>query len=74
MVSRNGAPVGKTALLEQISSEMISAEVLISRLRRKLAKAGVTDLIRTVWGTGYALAEGRTTPAGTNRLTICYAA
>ena len=59
LVSRNGAPVGKSAILlhayEADGASPGSAGTLISRLRRKLAKAGAGDLIQSFGGLGYGL-------------------
>ena len=43
--------------------EMKTIDVIVCRLRKKLAAAGVPALIDTVWGSGYILREGPTTPA-----------
>ena len=62
LVSRNGAPVGKNAILKHAYDDRASqgnADTLMSRLRRKLAKAGAADLIETVWGLGYAMGNSR---------------
>jgi two-component system cell cycle response regulator CtrA len=39
---------------------MKTIDVIICRLRKKLAVAGVPNLIDTVWGCGYILREPRT--------------
>jgi two-component system cell cycle response regulator CtrA len=59
---KQGALVGKTSFLnhlytgiEEPSSKTI--DVIICRLRKKLATAGLPDLIGTVWGCGFILCE-----------------
>jgi two-component system cell cycle response regulator CtrA len=63
LVSRNGAPVGKSAILghayDTDGAPRGNVDVLINRLRRKLAKAGVGDLIQSFGGLGYRLAAGQ---------------
>jgi two-component system cell cycle response regulator CtrA len=63
LVSRNGAPVGKGAILKHAyDDEDLTAQgdvdTLMSRLRRKLAAAGAGDPIQTVRRLGYALGNG----------------
>jgi two-component system cell cycle response regulator CtrA len=43
--------------------EMKTIDVIVCRLRKKLAAAGVPALIDTVWGSGYILREAPATPA-----------
>ena len=43
--------------------EMKTIDVIVCRLRKKLAAAGVPTLIDTVWGSGYILREAPATPA-----------
>ncbi len=43
--------------------EMKSIDVIVCRLRKKLAAAGVPALIDTVWGSGYILREPPAAPA-----------
>jgi two-component system cell cycle response regulator CtrA len=43
--------------------EMKTIDVIVCRLRKKLAAAGVPTLIDTVWGSGYILRESPATPA-----------
>ncbi len=67
LVSRNGAPVRKSTILSQdfdddILASHANVDSLIGRLRRKLVKAGAGDLIRNVWGFGYALSVGGSNP------------
>jgi two-component system, cell cycle response regulator CtrA len=47
--------------------EMKTIDVIVCRLRKKLAAAGVPALIDTVWGSGYILREPYTTPANASR-------
>ena len=64
---RQGAILNKAAFLNHLycgaeEPEIISVDVTICRVRKKLASAGVTGLIDTVWGCGYIL-RARDTPA-----------
>jgi two-component system cell cycle response regulator CtrA len=43
--------------------EMKTIDVIICRLRKKLAVAGVPTLIDTVWGCGYILRDPSIAPA-----------
>lgn len=43
--------------------EMKTIDVIVCRLRKKLAAAGVPALIDTVWGSGYILREPQAAPA-----------
>jgi len=43
--------------------EMKTIDVIVCRLRKKLAAAGVPTLIDTVWGSGYIFREAPATPA-----------
>jgi two-component system cell cycle response regulator CtrA len=43
--------------------EMKTIDVIVCRLRKKLAAAGVPTLIDTVWGSGYILRDPPATPA-----------
>jgi two-component system cell cycle response regulator CtrA len=43
--------------------EMKTIDVIVCRLRKKLAAAGVPGLIDTVWGSGYILRDPQTVPA-----------
>jgi two-component system cell cycle response regulator CtrA len=57
---KQGAIVTKTALFNRLycgqeEPEMKAVDVIVCRLRKKLAKAGVPSLIDTVWGAGYTL-------------------
>ena len=66
LVSRNGAPVGKNALLQQAydgdQPAKGNVDKLMSRLRSKLADAGADNLIQTFSGLGYALNCSRMRP------------
>lgn len=57
MVTRNGAPVAKAAIAERLAEEADgrSLDSFMTRLRRKLSNAGAGEMIRTVWGQGYAI-------------------
>lgn len=57
LATRNGAPVCKAAVGEALagSGEAAGLDAFMGRLRRRLATAGAAELIRTVWGQGYAL-------------------
>jgi two-component system, cell cycle response regulator CtrA len=57
---KQGVIVTKTALFNRLycgldEPEMKAVDVIICRLRKKLAKLGVPSLIDTVWGSGYTL-------------------
>jgi two-component system cell cycle response regulator CtrA len=57
---KQGVIVTKTALFNRLycgleEPEMKAVDVIVCRLRKKLAKAGVPSLIDTVWGSGYTL-------------------
>ena len=59
---RKGFVLTKEAFLNHLYGGMDEPEikivdVFICKLRKKLAKAGVTDLIGTVWGRGYMIRE-----------------
>jgi two-component system cell cycle response regulator CtrA len=43
--------------------EMKTIDVIVCRLRKKLAAAGVPALIDTVWGSGYTLRDSQAAPA-----------
>jgi two-component system cell cycle response regulator CtrA len=53
--------------------EMKSIDVIVCRLRKKLAAAGVHTLIDTVWGSGYILREPQAMPAIAPRLEPAWA-
>ena len=59
---KQGTILNKTAFLNHLycgmeEPEMKTIDVIICRLRKKLAAAGVPTLIDTVWGCGYILRE-----------------
>ena len=61
---KQGVILNKTAFLNHLYStddepEIKTIDVIICRLRKKLAAAGVPTLIDTVWGCGYILREPR---------------
>ena len=61
---KQGVILNKGAFLTHLycgmdEPEMKTIDVIICRLRKKLATAGVPDLIDTVWGCGYILHEPR---------------
>ena len=65
---KRGVILNKTALLNHLycgieEPEIKSIDVTICRVRKKLAEAGVTNLIDTVWGCGYILREPEVVPA-----------
>jgi two-component system cell cycle response regulator CtrA len=73
---RKGAVLTKEAFLNHLYGGMDEPEVkiidvFICKLRKKLAQAGATDLIGTVWGRGYVLrdpaASAAAATAGTAR-------
>jgi two-component system, cell cycle response regulator CtrA len=64
---KQGAILTKAAFLNHLycgleEPEVKSVDVTICRVRKKLAGAGVTDLIDTVWGCGYILRAPDETP------------
>ena len=70
LADRPGVPVAKPALLRDVwrlnhTPETNSLAVHVSRLRSRLAMAGLADLVRTAPGGGYVLAE--TAPRGEAR-------
>jgi two-component system cell cycle response regulator CtrA len=63
---KQGVILNKSAFLNHLYTgmeepEMKTIDVIICRLRKKFAPAGVPDLIETVWGCGYILREPRIT-------------
>jgi two-component system cell cycle response regulator CtrA len=61
---KQGSVVHNNVFLKQLYAEMDSPDaktidVMVCRLRKKLADAGVPELIGTVWGHGYMLKEPR---------------
>jgi two-component system cell cycle response regulator CtrA len=68
MVLRKGMVLTKEAFLNHLyggidEPEMKIIDVFICKLRKKLAQAGASDLIGTVWGRGYILREPSGRPA-----------
>jgi two-component system OmpR family response regulator len=64
---RDGRVVMRDELLEMVwgsasEREAASLEVLVSRIRRKLGSKTPDDVVRTIRGTGYAWALGRSNP------------
>jgi two-component system cell cycle response regulator CtrA len=64
---KQGVILNKTAFLNHLycgmdEPEMKTIDVIICRLRKKLATAGVPTLIDTVWGCGYILRDPNATP------------
>ena len=64
---KQGVILNKTAFLNHLycgmdEPEMKTIDVIICRLRKKLAVAGVPTLIDTVWGCGYILRDPHATP------------
>ncbi|MGH7068231.1 MAG: response regulator transcription factor [Acetobacteraceae bacterium] len=60
---RKGFVLSKEAFLNHLYGGMDEPEikivdVFVCKLRKKLAQAGLTDLIETVWGQGYLVREG----------------
>jgi two-component system, cell cycle response regulator CtrA len=64
---KQGVVLSKDAFLTHLycgreEPEMKTIDVIICRLRKKLAEAGVPTLIDTVWGCGYILRDPSSTP------------
>jgi two-component system cell cycle response regulator CtrA len=62
LVMRKGTVVSKPALMDMLYGEfdepdVKSLNVLMHRLRKRLATMGEGNLVRTVWGTGYMVEE-----------------
>lgn len=60
LIERRGQPVPRNVLLTEVSNgeHLRTIDTLMVRLRRKLARSiGRIDLIQTVYGEGYRLAE-----------------
>jgi two-component system cell cycle response regulator CtrA len=62
LVMRKGTVVSKPALMDMLYGEfdepdVKSLNVLMHRLRKRLATLGEGNLVRTVWGTGYMVEE-----------------
>ena len=65
---RKGATVEKRVLVEQLhrsesDADSRALDVLVCKLRKKLAAHGAASLIGTVWGSGYRLQHIRSTVA-----------
>jgi DNA-binding response OmpR family regulator len=63
LIRRSGRAIAKSALEDTIYGlvgevEPNALEVLVSRLRRRLAEAGATAQIHTLRGIGYLMADG----------------
>lgn len=77
LVIRKGSVLTKDAFLNHLyggidEPEMKIIDVFICKLRRKLQKAGASNLISTVWGRGYILREETATeplPASVSSMT-----
>lgn len=72
---KQGSILNKTAFLNHLycgmeEPEMKTIDVIICRLRKKLAVAGVPTLIDTVWGCGYILREPDPMPSLTHGAAI----
>lgn len=68
---KQGQILNKTAFLNHLycgadEPEMKTIDVIICRLRKKLATAGVPTLVDTVWGCGYILREPPALVGGLN--------
>lgn len=68
LVLRKGMVLTKEAFLNHLyggmdEPEMKIIDVFICKLRKKLAQAGASSLIGTVWGRGYMIREPAETPA-----------
>lgn len=62
LILRKGTAVSKTTLMDALYGEMDepdikSLNVLMHRLRKRLASAGIETFVRTIWGTGYMVDE-----------------
>jgi len=62
LILRNGAVVGKQAMFARLYNGVNEPdpkilEVFVCKIRRKLAQAGASTTIGTVWGRGYMLRE-----------------
>jgi DNA-binding response OmpR family regulator len=60
LVRKRGAPVSKDSCLAYLYADREepdakAIDVLISRVRKKLASAGAGDIVKNVWGYGYKL-------------------
>src|SRR5580658_10594818 len=67
LVMRKGVVLSKEVLLDQLyggrdEPEMKIIDVFVCKLRKKLAEAGVHNMISTEWGRGYAIHEPNAAP------------
>jgi two-component system cell cycle response regulator CtrA len=74
---KQGVILNKNAFLNHLYTgmeepEMKTIDVIICRLRKKLAVAGVPNLIDTVWGCGYILREPQITIEPANTTTAAF--
>ena len=80
LVTRNGAPIAKATIAERLAEEADgrSLDSFMTKLRRKLSNAGAGEMIRTVWGQGYAISAlpvaSRTARPATRPMAIARAA
>jgi two-component system cell cycle response regulator CtrA len=63
LMYRKGAIVSKAAFLAHIyggtdEPETKIIDVFVCKIRKKLAVAGVDNVINTIWGCGYTLRDG----------------
>jgi len=63
LVRKRGSPVSKESCLAYLYADRAepdskAIDVLISRVRKKLASAGAGDIVKNVWGYGYKLNIG----------------
>ena len=66
---KQGIVLSKNAFLTHLyvgsvdpEPQMRTIDVIICRLRKKLAEAGITTMIDTVWGCGYTLRDPSSVP------------
>ena len=60
LMLKRGRPVSKTACLSHLYGvdeypDPKTIDVIVCRLRRKLAACGVTDIVANIWGMGFAI-------------------
>ncbi len=75
LVMRKGTVITKEAFLNHLyggmdEPEMKIIDVFMCKLRRKLANAGCSEMIGTVWGRGYILRENARAALGTPKPVI----
>lgn len=68
LILRRGVVVSKTVLMDLLHGDLDepdvrSLNVLMHRLRKRLAVVGLGGIVRTVWGTGYLVEEPADLPA-----------